>query len=755
MAAVLTAACCGGAPVDWQIPEADLRIPLTVEGDLYSREAARAETTINFNEIVPPGRVLADGSLVLTAEASRDPIPLDLAQDAEVRYASGNPILQLRWATGALAPFERRACHLYLKTVPLGHENAWQPIDQTYVPRRGNVLFETGFEIADAKRPDRPEFMHPGGRDKEGETTDRSWTDEEAHSGTHALKIARTTPDEHLPKNSNRPFWWSWPPPMTIAPTQILEFSAWVKAPRLGDNSMASVALECRDAQNHRITDGRLWMRAPRIPHDWVQLKGSIAAPAESAGAVVWFSLHGTGEAYCDDVRVSTVRGAQLPDLRVDVDMPQLRSEATAAQEAAAGRHELTAVCTATDVPPVIDGTLDDTCWQEAGRVDSLTPHARVPGTDVPTVIRLCADPDALYIAFECWEPDTADLHANASERDGRLWEDDSVEIFLDTNRDLHTYYQIIINSRGVIFDQDTGAPGLPGPGWDGPVTAAARVLPDRWTAELKLAFNGLRLADAEGGTWGANFARTSLRGGRSLYVWAPVRKNFGEPALFGRLILPFDPGANVVGGRPLAGDTAYCGAGTLPFEVVNRRPAPAGVTVSATLKSAAGDRTLGTAETTVPPHETLTAAIPAVFSEPGAARVVYALTETGSGELLYSTSVVHTVPPRLTVEPETLVSYSNEPCLHGHWTLGLHPDALNGITLVLAVTDVAGDAQRSRSEIAPADTAGAYALDVTGLPPGRYRINATLLTADKTLDTVDLTFERIPGPLTGFLSGP
>ena len=143
----------------------------------------------------------------------------------------------------------------------------------------------------------------------------------------------------------------------------------------------------------------------------------------------------------------------------------------------------------------------------------------------------------------------TRELLANATERDGPAWQDDSVELFLDTNRDRRTFYQIIVNPKGVFFDQDAGAKDLAGPKWDGPITVATQVLPDRWVAEVKLAFAGLRLAEAEGQVWGANFARTSYRNGRSAYTWARVEKGFLEPENWAARAAAF-PTANPVTGR-------------------------------------------------------------------------------------------------------------------------------------------------------------------------------------------------------------
>lgn len=731
---------------DWAIPEADARIPLSITGDLYARDAVTSEAVLDFNTLLGAGRTLAADSLMLVDAATGETVPLEVAQDALIRYASGNPILRLRWTSGPLPPFGERVWHLYLRAVPRGGEGAWVPLEATFVPAPPDVLFDTSFEDPQPDRPDVPRFMVEGGRDVEGETTERVWTDEDAHSGSRALKIARVFADGP-PRNTNRPHWRTWPPPFEVRPGQSLRLSAWLKATEFGPNGMASVTLEFYGEDNRRLSEGRLWLRGPRIPYDWTQLSGSTTAPADARTGVVWFSLHNEGTAYCDDVRVTVIPGGALPELPVTVGEVEERAAFTAAQDARPEGRVLTVA--SAGAPPIIDGDLDDPCWASAGRVSDFVAFAQIPGTSVTTTVLACADRDALYFGFECTEPATDALLARATERDGRLWEDDSVELFLDTNRDRQTYYQIIVNSRGVIFDQDTGAPGLAGPKWDGPVTAAAQVLPDRWTAEVRLEFAGLRLAETEGRVWGANFARSSFRGGRSLYVWSPTRRNFGEPALFGELVLPFDPSANVVTGRPLAGERIYWGTGALPFEVSNRRDRPVEVRVSASAEDAAGARPLGETTATVDARSTAELTISAGFSEPGETRVRYELFEVETGKLLYTTSVAHTVPDPLTIEPSTLVSYLGEPGLPVAWQLGLAASALAQTRLELAALPRDGDRPLAATTVEPTASRGWSAVQVAELPVGAYRLRARLMRGDEVLDERVLDFERIAGPFS------
>ena len=735
------------APADsWRVAEADARIPFSVEGDLCARREPTFEAVVDFNALLGWPRVLAAGSLALLDAATGERVTLESAQDAELRPGSGNPILRLRWTSGPLAPLEGRSWHLYCRTVEPGNDEAWVPLEAMYVPTPPNVLLDTGFEVADPERPDRPEFMHPGGKDVEGETTERVWTDAQAHSGAHSLKIARTFADGPQ-RNTNRPFWWSWPPPMPVRPGQVLRLSAWLKAPRLDSRAIAQAMVEFRDADRRRLQQGRLRRVGGRLPHDWLQVNGSTTAPPGAASAVFWFSLHGQGEAYCDDVLITSATGAGRRPLHVEVGPLEDRAAFAAGQDERPEGKVL--VCGAVQQPPILDGALDDSCWTDAGRIDDLEAHVRVPGTDVSTTVLACADHDALYFGFECREPGSAELKAAAAERDGRLWEDDSVELFLDTNLDLRTYYQIIVNSRGVIFDQDKGAPGLAGPKWDGPVSAAARVLPDRWTAEVKLEFTGLRLAEAEARVWGANFSRSSFRNGRSLYVWSPVKKNFGEPQHFGRIVLPFDPTAGVVTGRPLADSVVFCGAGTLGFQVTNQRNRPVSVRVTATEEAADGDRALGTATATLASGSATELLVPATLPERGETRVRYGLIEAESGRLLYGTSVTHVVPEPLAIEPAALVSYLGENRLRGGWTLGLAEDALGDVRLTLTVLPADADGPIAESEIVPEATTGTYAVDVDAVPGGRYELRVRLLRGQDRIGQAACRFDRVPGPFS------
>jgi len=99
------------------------------------------------------------------------------------------------------------------------------------------------------------------------------------------------------------------------------------------------------------------------------------------------------------------------------------------------------AVCTPAKTAPVIDGKLDDACWQTAGVVtDFLLDSGKGLASD-PAEARLCFDRNNLYIGVTCFESDMGRIKAARTEADTDVSSDDDVEIFFDGNEDRRTFH--------------------------------------------------------------------------------------------------------------------------------------------------------------------------------------------------------------------------------------------------------------------------------------------------------------------------
>ena len=740
---------------DWLEPTCDVRLRLAVTGDWHVRENCRIEVVLNFSDLLGVERTLEHRSLRLHEADTGRRVKLDMAEDPEILYPSGNPVLRLRWDGGGFAAFARKEWTLYFGTVEPGAPEVRRSLPKTFCSRiPPSVLLDTSFEDADPKRPQWPRDIAPAGGDIKGYKTVRIWTDETARTGKRCLTIKRTVePDAQW--NANNPFWYIRPPAIEIKVREggIYRASVWIKTTRVKSRKWhANLWFRYLDAEKRRVK-GK-WMlsrRGPQHACDWTHVSGTLAAPPGSRYMVVGLSLAGDGEVFFDDLTVSKLPGSELPPVEVSIGRLEDRDETAIGVKVPGAEEKKLLKVGLAERPPKLDGVLDDPCWADAGKIPDLMLYQVGSQTDPtrPTTVLACADRDALYLGFVCVEPAGFKPVTEGKGRDGYIWKDDIVEVFLDTNLDRKSFYQIAFNAKSTLFDQDIGVPGLPGESWTGPIEVATKVAKDRWIAELRIGFVGLRLAEAAGNTWTANFCRTSMREGkRTLFTWVEVKRGFGEPSIFGRLLLPLDPTTNAVTARPLLEDRLFHGKGTLPVLVSSRRSRPVRARLSVTAVEKKQARLLGKTAVSIPPGAATVAHVPCFFSTVGALNLRFELHDQPVPKLLYVTSGEYSVPPPLKLNTISSLCYTHEEKLAGTWGIGLSEDALRDSYLVLTVTSgtrPAADALR----IVPTRAEGPFALDVSKLPKGRYMLRGELFLGKRQVAEEKLAFERIAGPFS------
>ncbi len=102
-----------------------------------------------------------------------------------------------------------------------------------------------------------------------------------------------------------------------------------------------------------------------------------------------------------------------------------------------------------TAAKPVVDGNLKDSMWRYAVWKELTPVKAGIPS--ISTRYAFLHDDDYLYLAVKCSEPHMDRIAATDRTRDGKVWEDDSVELFIDTG--LSRYYHWAVNPRGAVYD--------------------------------------------------------------------------------------------------------------------------------------------------------------------------------------------------------------------------------------------------------------------------------------------------------------
>ena len=163
---------------------------------------------------------------------------------------------------------------------------------------------------------------------------------------------------------------------------------------------------------------------------------------------------------------------------------------------------------THTDVPPVIDGVLNEPAWQTAPAQGDFTSFQTESLANEQTWLRVLYDREAIYISFECLEPHPEAIVAAERKYDKPLWNEDYVEVRLDTFHDRRNAYVFVVNTVGTRYDARDGLYGFDS-SWDCQWEAAATVGEDRWFVEMRIPMTGLLYEPGVDMTWGVNFMRS------------------------------------------------------------------------------------------------------------------------------------------------------------------------------------------------------------------------------------------------------
>ena len=174
---------------------------------------------------------------------------------------------------------------------------------------------------------------------------------------------------------------------------------------------------------------------------------------------------------------------------------------AEAAADAKGARGAMRAM--AVDKAPALDGVGRDGVWAKCPPLPLGECTSQKPGP-LRTTARVLFDATHVYVSFDCADPDTDSLVRKAAERDGNVWADDSVEVFLsgDVRAGMH---QFAVNPAGTLFD----AKGRDAQ-WNSSAKAAAKVhAGEGWTVTLAIPMADVGGYVGENQTWIMNLNRT------------------------------------------------------------------------------------------------------------------------------------------------------------------------------------------------------------------------------------------------------
>ena len=190
-----------------------------------------------------------------------------------------------------------------------------------------------------------------------------------------------------------------------------------------------------------------------------------------------------------------------------------------------------------------VDGEISEKAWEKAAKLYMQPYKAEKRKTPHPvnkTLVRVLADKENLYLAFDCEEPAPGAVYAPTKvNSENRGFNENSVELFLSPDAENKICYHMIINSNGAFFRMKWkvgGSKFVPDVKWQGAFKVKSRLNAKSWTAEAVIPWSAIR--GFNGKKIAANFTRNQIKSDTALYSWSPfMENNFHEVRNFGTLL--------------------------------------------------------------------------------------------------------------------------------------------------------------------------------------------------------------------------
>lgn len=188
---------------------------------------------------------------------------------------------------------------------------------------------------------------------------------------------------------------------------------------------------------------------------------------------------------------------------------------------------------------PVLDGKLDDACWQQVPRNSTFYQYWTPSATPTPsrTSFQMGYDMKGLYLGITLCETNMAGIKASVMQRDDpNLWTDDSVELYFDSDAMSRGYRNFSVNALGTKSDRLRMDAANSDQAWspDGWQVATSRD-DGAWYIEVFFPWDNLGKAAKDGDLWRFCMARFSWSSGA--LSASSVGGNYNAPERFGWLL--------------------------------------------------------------------------------------------------------------------------------------------------------------------------------------------------------------------------
>lgn len=249
------------------------------------------------------------------------------------------------------------------------------------------------------------------------------------------------------------------------------------------------------------------------------------------------------------------------------------------------------------------DGRLDEKVYAPGTWQKGFQTFRTLEPANPDTAFRVFTDGHYLYLAARVNEP-SGSVVASVGERDGAVWNEDSLEFFFRANEDESAFLQFVVSAKGVIADSSYGQGGHTRHAhWDSSAKAGVQAGKTEWTLELAIPLAELQVSP-DISEWRIQVARNRMARGedpKTISTWSPSPQSLQSAASLGVLKLPvFD--RSLLGWKMAPGEaTVISGEGGYflrqPLTITNHTGKYRNIVLKSNLagdKEARGERALG-----------------------------------------------------------------------------------------------------------------------------------------------------------------
>ncbi len=249
-----------------------------------------------------------------------------------------------------------------------------------------------------------------------------------------------------------------------------------------------------------------------------------------------WQGLFGPVDVKPQDLRISCGSHIGWSDVESEFALDELRILGPGGEQT----PDYPAMTVCRIKAPTIDGQIDENEWGGAARTTGFVSLFENSLVSEQTVVYAGWDEQALYLAYECLNPEKRELVARLRDHDSGVYMEDAVDFICRPTPDGFPYYQFICNAIGTVYDSriDPRQPAAADLKYNPACEFKTRREADRWTMECRLPFSELdgRGAPHAGERWRVNVCRDGETMNR-YSSWAYAAGNFHTLENLGEIV--------------------------------------------------------------------------------------------------------------------------------------------------------------------------------------------------------------------------